>query len=144
MTNPKGHLRRTAHRGVRIPDRVSWNRSRWRWSERGEPVAKSLINYWKSDRAQGGNVACILTSPHGRDTDTISVDAVEFIAILAQHIPHARRHQAVARRSGLWPAKAGALLWRVHARGSQAPGAFWKAPQDSHPGPHGRPWTQKL
>ena len=29
----------------------------------------------------------------GRDTDTISVDAVEFIAILAQHIPHARRHQ---------------------------------------------------
>jgi hypothetical protein len=29
----------------------------------------------------------------GRDTDTISVDAVEFIAMLAQHIPHARRHQ---------------------------------------------------
>ena len=29
----------------------------------------------------------------GRDTDTISVDAVEFIAMLAQHIPHAHRHQ---------------------------------------------------
>lgn len=29
----------------------------------------------------------------GRDTDTISVDAVEFIAMLAQHIPHARKHQ---------------------------------------------------
>jgi len=26
----------------------------------------------------------------GRDTDTISVDAVEFIAMLAQHIPPAR------------------------------------------------------
>jgi hypothetical protein len=28
-----------------------------------------------------------------RNTDTIEVDAVEFIAILALHIPHARRHQ---------------------------------------------------
>jgi len=34
----------------------------------------------------------------GRDTDTISVDAVEFIAMLAQHIPHAHRHQGKEKR----------------------------------------------
>jgi len=44
--------------------------------------------------ADTGTVRYQAPRVHGtRKTDTIKVDAVDFIAILAQHIPHRRRHQ---------------------------------------------------
>ena len=44
--------------------------------------------------AHRGTVSYRAPRVHGtRKTDTIEVDAVDFIAMLAQHIPHRRRHQ---------------------------------------------------
>lgn len=44
--------------------------------------------------AERGTVRYQAPRVHGtRKTDTIEVDAVDFIAMLAQHIPHRRRHQ---------------------------------------------------